>query len=132
MSRFLVRRVLQAVFVLVGVTLIVFLLIHLLPGGAARALLGPRASAPEVRAFEIANGYNRSIIVQYLDYLSRLVRGNLGFSYHYNETVAALLSQDAPKTALLVGLATVIALVAAVPLGLLQASRRNKALDYVG
>ena len=132
MTSFLVRRVLQAVVVLVGVTLIVFLLIHLLPGGAARALLGPRATAPQLRAFEIANGYNKPIIVQYLDYLSRLVRGNLGFSYHYNETVSALLSQDGPKTALLVGLATLLAVIAAVPLGLLQASKRNRALDYVG
>ncbi|MGO8959046.1 MAG: ABC transporter permease [Streptosporangiaceae bacterium] len=131
MTRFLIRRFLQALVVLFGLTLVVFLLIHLLPGGAARALLGPRASAPAVRAFEIANGYNKPLVIQYLDYLGRLAHGNLGFSYHYNESVSALLAQDAPKTVLLVGLATLIAVAAAIPLGLLQASRRNRAFDHV-
>jgi peptide/nickel transport system permease protein len=129
---FLIRRVLEAVAVLLGVTLVVFLLIHLLPGGAARALLGPRASAPVVKAFEIANGYNKPLLIQYLDYLGRLVHGNLGFSYHYNESVGALLAQDGPKTALLVGLAIAIAVAAAIPLGLAQAAKRNKALDHIG
>lgn len=132
MSRFVVRRSIEAVAVVVGVTLIVFLLIHLLPGGAARALLGPRASASQVHAFEVANGYNRPIFVQYLDYVDRVIHGNLGYSYHYNQSVDSLLAQYAPKTAFLVGSAVLLALLIAIPLGLVQASRRNTAVDYVG
>ncbi len=132
MTRFLVRRVLQAIIVLLLVSLIVFVLIRLLPGGAVRALLGPRASAPTIHAFILANGYNRPLFVQYFHYLWQLLHGNFGFSYHSNQTVGALLAQNAPKTIILVGLATVIAVLAAVPLGLLQASRRNRAVDYIG
>lgn len=132
MTRFLVRRVVQALIVLLLLSLIVFVLIRLLPGGAVQALLGPRANAPQIRAFILANGYNRPLVIQYLHYLWQLVHGNLGYSYHSNENVSALLAQNAPKTIVLVGIATLIAVAAAVPLGLLQASRRNRLFDYVG
>ncbi len=131
MASFLVRRLAQAVVVTVGVTLIVFVLIHLLPGGPARAILGPRATPAAIAHFNAVNDYNRSIPVQYALYLWRLVHGNLGYSYHYNATVAALLASNVPKSALLVGLAYALALVVAVPLGIYQAIRRNKAGDYV-
>jgi peptide/nickel transport system permease protein len=130
-ASFLVRRLAQAVVVTVGVTLIVFVLIHLLPGGPARAILGPRATPAAIAHFNAVNDYNRSIPVQYALYLWRLVHGNLGYSYHYNATVAALLASNVPKSALLVGLAYALALVVAVPLGIYQAIRRNKAGDYV-
>jgi peptide/nickel transport system permease protein len=117
--------------VVIVVTLIVFLILHLLPGGPARALLGPRASAAQVHAFIVANGYNRPVFVQYWHYLVRITQGNLGFSYHYNETVIALLKQNLPKSAILVGIAIALALCIALPLGLLQAQHRNRVGDHV-
>lgn len=117
--------------VVIAVTLIVFFILHLLPGGPARALLGPRASASQVHAFIVANGYDRPIFVQYWRYIVNLTHGNLGFSYHYNETVVALLKQNLPKSAILVGIATTIALCIALPLGLLQAQHRNQIGDHV-
>jgi len=119
------------VIVVIAVTLIVFFILHLLPGGPARALLGPRASASQVHAFIVANGYDRPIFVQYWRYIVNLTHGNLGFSYHYNETVVALLKQNLPKSAILVGIATTIALCIALPLGLLQAQHRNQIGDHV-
>lgn len=130
MVRFLVRRIFQAFVVTIGVTLVVFVILHLLPGGPARALLGPRATAPQIHAFIVANGYNHPLLVQYWDYLVGLAHGNLGFSYHYDETVAALLAQNLPKSLLLAGTATILALCIAVPLGLAQAVKRNRAFDY--
>jgi peptide/nickel transport system permease protein len=59
-----------------------------------------------------------------------LIHGNLGFSYHYNQTVDSLLAQDLPKTAVLVGLSYLISIAVAIPLGILQAVRRNKPIDY--
>jgi peptide/nickel transport system permease protein len=112
------------------VTIIVFIIVHLLPGGPARALLGSRASPQQIQSFDAVNGYNKPIPVQYIDYLYRLIHGNLGYSYHYNQTVASLLSQYLPKSALLVGLSYVVALVVAIPLGILQALQRNKPVDY--
>jgi peptide/nickel transport system permease protein len=127
---YILRRIVHSVVVVIGVTIIVFVIVHLLPGGPARALLGSRASSQQIQSFDAANGYNKPIPVQYIDYLNRLVHGNLCYSYHYNQTVASLLSQYLPKSALLVGLSYVVALIVAIPLGVLQALRRNKPVDY--
>jgi peptide/nickel transport system permease protein len=123
--------VVQAIAVVFGVTLLVFLILHALPGGPARGLLGPEASAEQVHEFIIQNGYNQPLWVQYGRFLDQLAHGNLGYSYQYNQTVGSLLSQDLPKSALLVGLAYLVALVIAIPLGILQALRRNTIVDYV-
>jgi peptide/nickel transport system permease protein len=123
--------VVQAIAVVFGVTLLVFLILHALPGGPARGLLGPEASAEQVHEFIIQNGYNQPLWVQYGRVLDQLAHGNLGYSYQYNQTVGSLLSQDLPKSALLVGLAYLVALVIAIPLGILQALRRNTIVDYV-
>jgi peptide/nickel transport system permease protein len=69
--------------------------------------------------------------VQFVLYVGRLLTGNLGFSYHYNEPVSTLLAQDLPKSVLMVGLAYVVGLVVALPIGALQAVRHNKPVDYV-
>lgn len=130
MFAYVVRRLLQAFCVVIGVTLIVFLLIHLLPGGPARAALGGRATKAAIRHFDVVNGYNRSIPVQYGLYIWRLVHGNLGYSYHYNQSVLSLLQTNLPKSALLVGLAYALSLIVGVPLGLFQAVRRNKFADH--
>lgn len=130
MLAYIVRRLIQAIVVVIGVTLIVFLLIHLLPGGPAHAALGGRATKAEIRAFNAANGYNRSIPVQYGLYIWHLLHGNLGYSYHYNQTVLSLLEANLPKSALLVGLAFALSLIVGVPLGLYQAVRRNKFADH--
>jgi peptide/nickel transport system permease protein len=127
---FLVRRLGQAIIVMVGVILVVFLISHLLPGGP-RSLLGLQANPVTVRQFYAANGYNRPLPVQFALYLRRLVEGDLGFSYHYNEPVSTLLAQNLPKTALMVGLAYLVGLVVALPIGALQAVRHNKPVDYV-
>jgi peptide/nickel transport system permease protein len=130
MTLYIARRILQAIFVVLGVTIIVFIILQLLPGGPARALLGPRATNQQVHEFIVQNGYNRSVFVQYVTYLGHLIHGNLGYSYHYNQTVNSLLYQDLPKSVLIVGLSYVVALAIAIPLGILQAVRRNKPVDY--
>lgn len=131
MTRYLVRRTSQAVAVLFIVTLIVFSILHSLPGSPARALLGIRATPAAIRQFNAANGYDRALPVQYWLYLDRLVHGNLGFSYHYDQSVGSLLALDLPKSALLVGASYVFALLIAIPMGIVQALRRNRALDHV-
>jgi len=130
MARYVTRRVLQSIVVIIGVTIATFILIHLLPGGPARGLLGPSASQVQIHAFIVANGYNRPLYIQYGHYISDLVHGNLGFSYHYDQSVDSLIAQNLPKSALLLGLAYVVALIVAIPLGIAQAVRRNGWLDY--
>ena len=131
MTRFLIRRCAQAVVVLVLVSIIVFGLLHLLPGGPARAILGTHATPTTIAAFNKANGLDQPVPAQYWHWLTGVLSGNLGFSYQQNQTVAALLANRIPKTAFLAGVSVVLAVLIAVPLGLYQAVRRNKADDYV-
>lgn len=130
MTQYLVRRVGQAIVVVVIVTMIVFGILHFLPGSPARAMLGVHATPGAIRAFNKANGYTRALPMQYLLYLDRLVHGNLGFSYHFDQSVGSLLALDLPKTALMVGVAYALALLIAIPVGLAQALRRNKPVDH--
>ena len=131
MTGYLIRRTGHAIIVLIIVTIIVFSILHFLPGSPARALLGVHATPAAIAAFNAANGYNRSLPIQYIDYLNRLIHGNLGFSYHFDQPVGSLLALDLPKSVLLIGSSYVIALLIAVPMGIVQALRRYKLSDNV-
>jgi peptide/nickel transport system permease protein len=131
MIAFLIRRVIQAVIVVLGVMLLLFLLAHVIPGGAARAALGPRATKAQVRQFNVTNNYYRGIFVQFWLYLKQVVwHHNLGYSYKLNQSVTSAIEGRLPKTLVLVGISTVVALILAIPLGILQVVRRNKPVDY--
>lgn len=131
MTGYLIRRIGHAIIVLIIVTIIVFSILHFLPGSPARALLGVHATPAAIAAFNAANGYNRSLPIQYIDYLNRLIHGNLGFSYHFDQPVGSLLALDLPKSVLLIGSSYVIALLIAIPVGIIQALRRYKLSDNV-
>lgn len=130
MAGYLVRRFIQALIVVLGVVLIVFLLSRLIPGGEARAVLGPRANATTIAAFNKANGFTKPIVVQFWNYLIGLPQLKLGYSYKFTQPVWAIISHRLPKTLVLVGTSTVLALIIAVPLGVVQVVRRHKPADY--
>ncbi|HZS24897.1 MAG TPA: ABC transporter permease [Gaiellaceae bacterium] len=132
MTGYLVRRIGQAIIVVFGVTLLVFLLAHVIPGGAAKAALGPRATAIQIQDFNRTNGYDLPIWHQFYNYCRGLIlHFNLGYSYKKNQSVWALIQENLPKTLVLVGISTAFAVIVAVPLGVLQVVRRNKPIDYV-
>lgn len=126
----MVRRAAQAVVVVLGVTAVTFLLEHLIPGSLARAILGPRASRAEIAAFNRANGLDHPPIEQYLAFLGRLARGDLGYSYRLNQSVDSLVLHQLPNDIVVVGSALVLALAIAIPLGIAQAVHRNRAVDH--
>jgi peptide/nickel transport system permease protein len=128
---FLVKRLLQSVVVIFLVTIIVFGLLHALPGGPARGILGQQATQAQINAFNTAQGFDKPLPVQYLEYLGRLLHGNLGESYKLNQSVASLIGQRLPKTLVLGAISTVLALIIAVPLGVWQAVRRRRLADHV-
>ncbi|MFE5138975.1 ABC transporter permease [Streptomyces fagopyri] len=130
-SSYLIRRVLQAVVVIVIVTIVVFGLLHALPGGPARGILGPQATAQQIARFNHEQGLDKSLPVQYFHYLGQLLRGDLGTSYTLNEPVSQLIGERLPKTLVLTLLSALVGLVLAIPLGMWQAVRRNKATDYI-
>ena len=133
MIGFLARRILQAAIVVLLVTMFTFILLRLIPGNVAVAILGPSAyrNPATLAQFNAQYGFDKPWFSQYLLWLGHLLQGNLGFSWTLDQSVSSLLAERLPKTIVLVGSSTIIALLVAVPIGLWQAVRRNKEVDYV-
>jgi peptide/nickel transport system permease protein len=129
---FLLRRVLQSVVVILIVTVITFALLRAIPGNPAIAILGPNSfrNPAAIRQFDQQYGFNLPWYSQYWLWLRHLLTGNLGFSWKLNQSVESLLGGHLPKTIFLVGISTILALVLAVPVGVIQAVRRNKFADH--
>ncbi len=132
MAAFLIRRVLQAIIVVLIVTMITFALLRMIPGNVAVAVMGPTAyrNPGAIRQFDHVYGFDLPWYRQYFLWLGHLLQGNLGYSWKLNQSVASLLANRLPKTIVLVGLSTLIALIVAVPIGIIQAVRRNKLADH--
>lgn len=128
---YIIRRLFQSVIVLLGVLLIVFLLFHLeSPIVIAKAIIGSRASPQQVQAVIQSLGLDKPIWDQLWILLDQYIHLNFGHSYQFNSPVRSLISEYLPKTLLLVGISTVLALIIAIPLGVFQTVRRNKPSDY--
>jgi peptide/nickel transport system permease protein len=119
--------------VLLIVTMITFALLRMIPGNVAVAVMGPTVyrDPAAIRVFNADYGFNLPWYRQYLLWLGNLLRGNLGFSWTLNQSVASLLRNALPKTIILVGTSTVLAIIVAIPVGIVQAVRRNKITDHV-
>jgi peptide/nickel transport system permease protein len=128
---YVARRVLQSVVVLFLVTVFVFLLSHLMPGGEAREVLGPRASPASIAQFNRINGFDLPLWDQYWQLVDGYAHFRFGYSFKLNEPVGSLIANRLPKTLVLVGLATLIAIIVAIPLGVFQSVRRNKVSDHI-
>lgn len=131
MTYYIVRRFIQMIIVCFIVSVIVFGLLHLLPGGLVRAQLGQKASAYEVHSLEVQEGLLRPLPVQYGVWAWHALQGNLGFSYKLNQTVGSLLAEYLPRTLLLVGSSLLFALAISLPMGLWQGKRRNRPDDHI-
>ena len=131
MDRFayILRRLVQAIPVLFGVTLIVFFMIHLVPGDPARTMLGVHATPSRVAALHREWGLDRSVPEQYWLYLKRLLHGNLGTSLFYRVSTASLIRGRLPVTLWLIAYGTLLSIVIALPLATLAATRKDRAAD---
>ncbi len=130
MIGYIVRRLLVAIVVTIGIAAISFLLLHALSGTPARAVLGTRASAAAVAAWNKSHGYDRPLILQFFTYIGKLVHLNFGYSYKEGQSVSALFKENAGRSAYLSGASLVLALIIAIPLGVAQAVKRNSIGDY--
>jgi ABC-type dipeptide/oligopeptide/nickel transport system permease component len=126
---YFVKRVVLAVPVLVGVATLVFSLIHLVPGDPAQAMLGETASASDVADLRAALGLDRPLLVQYGHYMAGLAVGDLGTSFRFRTPVAAEIAQRLGPTAELAAAAIAVAIVVAIPLGMVGALFRGRAMD---
>jgi ABC-type dipeptide/oligopeptide/nickel transport system permease component len=130
MSRFLVRRVLLTLPVLFGVATLVFSLIHLVPGDPVQAMLGESASQEDVTLLRSRLGLDRPIYVQYVNFMRHAVVGDLGTSLRTNQPVSSVIAERMPATFELAGAAVIVAVVIAVPLGVLAAVRAGTPIDH--
>ncbi|MGP4025913.1 ABC transporter permease [Actinomadura sp. 3N407] len=128
-ARLVVKRLLLAVPITLGVSVLSFTVINLIPGSPARQVLGIDATAEQVRAMEVQLGLDRPAPERYLDWLGNAVRGDLGTSLISGQPVAAQLGGRLAVTGELVGLAFLGALLLAIPLALLAARRPNGIVD---
>ena len=129
MFSLLLTRLVSALVVVLGVCTLVFLLIHLVPGDPVEAMLGENAQMADREALRQALGLDRPLGEQYLDYLRRLVRLDLGLSFQDHRPVAAILGERLPATLELTVAALALALSLALPLGVLAARHRGQPLD---
>lgn len=129
--RYLCKRVLSTIPVLFLVSLVVFSMIHLTPGSPARAMLGPEASDEQVAALEEVMGLNDPLPVQYVNWISDLLHGDLGTSVSDNEPVLSMIVSHIGPTISVTIFALIIDLIVALPLGILAARKKGAAADQL-
>jgi peptide/nickel transport system permease protein len=128
---FLLRRVGQTIVVTLIVTIITFVLLHLVPGGEVRAILGLRATPAELAADSKAWGFDQPLYVQYYKWLWQLLHGNFGFDIKQSAPVSTLLWPALSRSLVLAIIGTGVGLLIGVPLGIFQAVRRYTVIDHV-
>ena len=131
MLAYTLRRLALTIPVLLGVATLVFALIHLVPGDPAEAMLGESAPAADLAELRSRLGLDKPLLEQYQTYVLGLVRGNLGTSFRYNTPVAREIGQRLGRTAELALAAMLVAIVVAIPLGVLGAIFRGRWIDQV-
>ncbi len=129
MARYIIKRILYLIPVLIGVTLLVFFIMHLAPGNAAQIILGENATPDQIAALEKEMGLDQPVIVQYLRYLGGLLHGNLGNSYATGTSVTTEIMARFPYTVRLTFVAAVFSIILALPLGIIAAVRQNTWVD---
>ena len=132
MAHYVIRRLIQSVGLVFGVSIVVFTLVRLIPGDPARFMLSESASPEQVAAMRSQLGLDRPIPVQYLVFLGQALRGDLGTSLFYGEPTVSVLLSHLPPTLLLASAALTFAISVAIPTGVLSAVRRDSVWDYLG
>lgn len=130
MLRYLVRRLLLTIPVLLGVATLVFSLIHLVPGDPAQAMLGDGASPQDIVELRTSLGLDRPLLEQYVTFLRHAITGDLGLSFRTGQPVTAMIVERLPATAELAIAAMIVAVVIALPLGIVAAVWRGTVADY--
>jgi peptide/nickel transport system permease protein len=130
MHRYLIRRLLLTIPVLLGVATLVFSLIHFIPGDPAQAMLGEGAAPEDVAQLRERLGLDRPLLVQYGSFLRGLARGDLGVSLRNDQPVLQQILERMPATAELAFASMTVAVLIALPLGIIAAVWRGTAVDY--
>lgn len=132
MSTLIFRRIIQAIPVLIGISIITFLLIYYLPADPARMYAGPSATVEAVARIRHELGLDRPLWEQYVTYMERVLHGDLGFSYRKQIAVTDLILSRIPYTVALILAGVFVELAIGIPLGIAAAVRRGRTADRFG
>jgi peptide/nickel transport system permease protein len=127
--RWVIQRLVSAAFVMLSVTLVVFFLIHMIPGDPVDVMLGETATVADRQAMRVSLGLDQPLAVQFLDYFVGLIQFDFGQSLHSKEAISTILMQRLPATAWLALSAMLVALLLAVPLGIFSAVYKGSWID---
>ncbi|MFV2101008.1 ABC transporter permease [Micromonospora sp. LOL_024] len=130
MVRFVIRRLLQSAVVLLGVTVVVFLLLQMVPGDPVRVALGTRFDPQTYEALRARAGLDQPLVAQYFNYLGRALTGDLGVSFRSGRPVTTIVLERLPATLSLAVTAVLFAVLIAFPLGIVSAIRSGSLVDH--
>jgi peptide/nickel transport system permease protein len=130
MTGYIIRRLLVAVIVILGIALITFALLHYLSPSPVYDVLGNKAQPAAVKSWNKLHGFDRPELAQFFTYIGNLVHLDFGYSYKLDQSVSALFKEAAGRSIYLTLSALILSLVVAIPLGIAQAVKRNSVADY--
>jgi peptide/nickel transport system permease protein len=130
-KKFLLKRLLQSIPILIGITIMTFSIMQLAPGNPMQTMIDPKISAEEMERAQENLGMNDPIYVQYYNWMKEVLQGNLGYTIKTGQPVGKVIFERLPATLLLTGTAFIMAFVVGVPLGVYSATHRYKLPDYV-
>ncbi len=131
MSRYFVKRILETIPLMLVISIFVFMFIHLIPGDPARTIAGLDAEESQVEAIREEYGLNKPIVSQYVDYMVKLFKGDMGRSMKSNVPVSDLIADRMPQTLKLVLAGIIWAPVLGIFIGVVSAINHGKALDHI-
>lgn len=131
MLRYILRRLVQMIPLLIGVSIIVFLLGHLAPGDPVRMLLGEEATAEDVARLHAVYGFDQPLHTQYFRWFTRAIQGDFGVSIRQTIPVSTLIFERLGATLELAAVSVIIAIALGIPVGVFAATRRGSFWDYV-
>ena len=126
-----IKRILGTIPVLIGVVLLIFIMLRIVPGNAAAMLLGEHVDQATIERLTEVMGLDKPVIVQFFDYLAGAIHGDLGISYKYNRAVTDMIIEAFPYTLELALLAALFAWVLGLGTGIIAAIRQNSLVDHL-
>ncbi len=129
MKHFIFKRLIQMIPILIGITLISYILMLLSPGDPTTMLMDPKVKPEDVMRIKANLGLDKPILIQYLYWLKEILRGNLGYSFVNGQKVLGLIIERLPQTLLLMSPSLILTLIITIPLGVIQAVKKGTFFD---
>lgn len=131
MLKFTIKRILAAIPTLLITFTIVFLVVRIIPGDASAQVLGEEATLEQVEAWREAHGLNKSLLEQYLDFVTGALTGDMGVSLLNSQPVVKTIARYLEPTIMLVIMSTLISIIIGIPIGIIAALKRNSLTDKI-